>query len=107
MLMHGYNTYYYDRFNLDRDPHCHCGDLVLPDVPSRIRDHTLLNCQAFKEYRYILSEATRDHDPTTLLGSVKGLLTTAKFLEKSGAFTADGAPYAPPSLPGTRIPQPT
>jgi len=97
--MHGYNTYYYNRFNLDRDPHCPCGHLVSPDVPERIRDHILHSCEAFNEYRHILTQTSRDHNPAILMGSIKGLLATAKFLEASGAFTAEGKPYFPPQPP--------
>jgi ribonuclease HI len=104
--MHGHNTYYYNRFNLDRDLHCPCGDLVPPDVPAHIQDHTLHCCEAFKDHRHILTEASRDHNPMVLLGSVKGLIATAKFLESSGAFTSEGKPYArppPPEFPQLRL----
>ena len=35
----------------------------------------------------------------TLLGSDKGLLATAKFLEMSGAPTSDSKPYKKPEMP--------
>jgi ribonuclease HI len=108
--MHGYNTSYYARFNIDQDLHCVCGHFVPPYPPSRIRDHTLHNCEAYDDHRNILSAVSRDHDGPVLLGSIRGLLATAKFLQKTGAFTSTGQPYEPtrpPDLPGLDLNDPT
>ena len=60
---------------------------------------TTHDCETYDEHRAILSAVSRYHDAPILLGSIKGLLATAKFLEKSGAFTATGIPYIPPLNP--------
>ena len=49
----------------------------------------------------LLSHSAQIRDPAVLLGSVKGLLTVAKFLKVTGAFTTDGWPYHPPQPPET------
>jgi len=55
-----------------------------------------------KTTRHILSKVSRDHYPVILLGTVKGLLATAVFLEKSRAFTSNRKPYIPPKPPNLR-----
>ena len=97
--MHGYNAFYFQQFNIDRDPHCPCGLLIQADEHRQIRDHIFNNCKAYNKERRILSQASCDYDPGILLGSIKGLLTMAKFLEESGAFSAEGKPYSVPKLP--------
>jgi ribonuclease HI len=96
--MHGYNTAYYARLNIRPDEFCFCGHLVPPD-PSHVRDHTFHICEHYEEHRPILTEVSRHHSPPALLGSTKGLLATAKFLLASGAFTSEGRPYTPPTMP--------
>ena len=102
-MMHGYNTSYYQHFNIDRDRDCICNHYLPPLLPSRIRNHILHNCEHYDEHRHILSEVLRDHDPTILLRTVKGLIAMAEFLKISGAFTSDGTPYIPPKPPELRV----
>ena len=74
------------RFNIDKDSHCPRGHLVTRARASRIRDHTFHNCDHCVNYRHILSQVSRDHNPKILLGSVKGLLATSKFLLECGGI---------------------
>jgi hypothetical protein len=104
--MHGYNPSYFHRFNIPHDPVCSCNHQIPPVPATRFRDHILHSCESYKEHRKILTEVHRDHSPTVLLGSKKGLLAMAKFLKVSGAFTSNGLPYKPPEtpeLPGLRL----
>jgi hypothetical protein len=96
--MHGHNTAYYARFNIQHNALCFCGHQIPPD-PLHVRDHTLHNCEHFEEHRHILSAVSPRHDPAILLGTLKGLLATAKFLEALGAFTRNGRPITPPRPP--------
>jgi len=97
--MHGYNPSYFARFNIPHDRTCTCGNEIPPIPIYRFRDHALHLCETHEEHRAILTSVHRDHSPAILLGSIKGLLAMAKFLEISGAFTADGRPYEPPPMP--------
>jgi hypothetical protein len=97
--MHGYNPSYYTRFKIPHDPECICGHEIPPEPVSRFRDHILHNCYAYHEHRHILTTVHRDHSPYILLGSDKGLIAVAKFLKLTGAFTATGTPYEPPTTP--------
>jgi ribonuclease HI len=104
--MHGYNPHYYARFNLPQDPLCICGHYLPPFPASRFRNHVLHNCEAYENYRHLLTMVSRDHQPEILLGSTKGLLATAKFLKETGAFSATGRPYQrrpPPDIPGLQL----
>ena len=49
----------------------------------------------------IATAHSRLHESMTLLSSDKGLLSTAKFLELSGALTSDDRSYKKPSIPDT------
>jgi ribonuclease HI len=97
--MHGHNPSYLARFNIPHDPQCTCGHHVPPEPITRFRDHVFHNCEAYDEHRHILTTAHRDHSSPVLLGSMFGLLATAKFLLESGAFTATGRPYVTPKTP--------
>ena len=98
--MHGFNTYYYSRFNItNRDWDCECGDATPPD-PEAVREHVLHLCPLFTaERREFLTPVSRLHETLTLLGSDKGLLATANFLKSTGALTSNGRPYHPPKMP--------
>lgn len=98
--MHGYNTYYYQRFNFtDRDWDCECGDATPPN-PAAVREHIFHLCPLYaEERRNFLTPISRLHETMGLLGSDKGLLATAKFLELTGALTRDGRPYTVPEMP--------
>ena len=96
--MHGFNTAYYARFNLRPEQTCVCG-LPMPPDPIQVRDHVLHSCNQYDEQRHVLTESSRHHHATILLGTEKGLLATAKFLLTSGAFTTNGRPYEPPTIP--------
>ncbi|KNZ79111.1 hypothetical protein J132_01159 [Termitomyces sp. J132] len=54
------------------------------------REHIFQTCPKYEAYRYILHEANEQLDLGILLGTKDGLKATAKFLEKSGAFTKTG-----------------
>ena len=105
--MHGYNPHFFHRFNIHQfDPdesNCICGHTIPPNPARRFRDHIFHICEEYREHRHILSEVSRDHDPSFLLDTTKGLLATAKFLKLTGAFTASGTPYEPPPAP--KLPQ--
>ena len=98
--MHGYNTYYYSRFNItNRDWDCKCGDATPPN-PTTVREHILHLCPLLAdEHREFLTPVSSLHETLTLLGSDKGLLATAKFLKESGALTSNCRPYRPPNMP--------
>jgi ribonuclease HI len=99
--MHGYNPIYYRRFNIDQPlecPACH-NTFTHRDTEIDYLDHVFRVCQTFDEHRNILTKISRDASPYVLLGSDKGLLAVAKFIEKTGAFTKEGAPYQRPSTP--------
>jgi len=107
--MHGHNPSYFARIKIDHDPLCVCGHELLPNPPRRFRNHVLHNCEAYEDHRHILTAVSRHHDAPFLLGTVKGLCATAKFLKKTGAFTATGLPYEPPPppiIPGLRLHDP-
>jgi ribonuclease HI len=101
--MHGHNPHFLHRFNIHQfDPNesnCICGHTIPPYPARHFRDHILHNCEAYAEHRHILSKVSRDHDPSFLLNTTRGLLATTKFLKRSGAFTATGTPYNPPPVP--------
>jgi hypothetical protein len=97
--MHGYNPPYFHRFHIDRDLSCACGNYFDPEDASFHRRHILNSCDEYIQHHHILSHASRTRDPAILLGSVKGLLATAKFLKTSGAFTTDGNPFQPTRPP--------
>jgi hypothetical protein len=97
--MHGYNPPYYHRFNIDHDLACACGTEFYPHNASSYREHILNSCDKYLDHRAPIWRVSRNGDPTILLGSIKGLLTVAKFLKDSGALTATGEPYHPPRPP--------
>jgi ribonuclease HI len=100
--MHGYNAPYFERLNIPYNPDCECGER-LPLDPSRMQEHVLHSCYTHREHRHILSAAHRDHSPAILLGSIKGLLATAKYLKMTGAFSHPDRPSGrekTPDLPG-------
>ena len=92
--MHGYNTYYYSRFNItNRDWDCECRDATPPN-PITVREHILHLCPLLAdECREFLTPVSSLHETLTLLSSDKGLLATAKFLKESGALTSNCRPY--------------
>ena len=107
--MHGYNPHFYARFNIEHNPDCICGHRLPPFPARNFRDHILHNCEEYNDQRHILTSVSRDHQAPILLGSIKGLLATAKFLKESGAFTLNGRPYEPPpphEIPGLQLNEP-
>jgi hypothetical protein len=97
--MHGYNIGYYERFKIPYDPECLCNHLIPPEPITNIRDHIFHNCEAYDEHRHILEKFNRRIDPTRLLSSEKGMAIAAKFIEATGAFTANGRPPKKPTSP--------
>ena len=82
----------------DCECECECGDAT-PN-PDAVREHILHLCPLYdEERRSYLTPVSRLHETMTLLGSDKGLLATAKFLEISGTLTSDGKPYKKPEMP--------
>ena len=101
--MHGHNPPYYHHFHIEHDLSCACGNELNPDNVSAYRQHILNSCDKYLTHYPPIWRVSRDGDPTILLGSIKGLLTVAKFLKQSGALTNTGEPYhnpCPPELPG-------
>jgi hypothetical protein len=100
--MHGYNAAYFAKRNIPYETICDC-DEILPTEPDRMQEHVLRNCYTLQRHRHILSTAHRDHSPAIILGSIKGLLATAKFLKITGALSRTGRPTErgkTPELPG-------
>ena len=54
----------------------------------------LCNCEAYEDY---CTKTSKNHNAPFLLDTTKHLLTTAKFLKNTGAFTMMELPYEPPS----------
>jgi hypothetical protein len=96
--MHSYNNYYYNRFNIEHDLTCLCGDVLPPEPSSFVQNHILQVCDEYclRKHQHILCKVSQDSHIPILLGSAKGLLATAQFLLKTGAFTKSGQVYHPP-----------
>ena len=100
--MLGFNTYYYHWFNItNQDWDCECIDATPPPPnPDAVQEHILHLCPLFAdECREFLTPVSRLHKTLTLLGSNKGLLTTANFLKSSSTLMSNGRPYHPPKMP--------
>ena len=97
--MHGFNMYYYRRFNItNRDWDCECSDTTPPNAEA-VREHVLHLCPLFADdCREFLTTVSRLHKTLTLLGSNKGLLTMVNFLKSSSALTSNSKPYHPPKM---------
>jgi len=101
--MHGYNPHFYHHIlKHEFDPNksnCICRHFLPPNPLQRFQNHVLHSCEAYEDHRHILSNVSQQHHVTILLGSSKGLLAMARFLKETGAFSASGRPYYPPTTP--------
>jgi hypothetical protein len=79
--------------NAQRENACPCGEAL------QTRDHVLLECPHYEEYRNIFDKAEIERTTKAILGTDQGLAALSDFLTRSGAFTKTGRPRPEVALP--------
>lgn len=77
---HAHIGEYYARFVPTEDRACPCG------VASQTREHVLRQCPLYADHRHLLGISPGDRSMSNLLGTDKGIIRLAKFIEATGAF---------------------
>ncbi|KAJ7581413.1 hypothetical protein C8J56DRAFT_794152, partial [Mycena floridula] len=91
---HGFIGEYYSKFVPSENTDCTaCGDRF------QTREHILKDCPEYEWDRDILRDVSKDIALPTIMGTKKGILALAEFIEKSGAFTKTGKPRKDRDMP--------
>jgi hypothetical protein len=82
---HAFMGEYYVRHNISDEPAgCSCGAML------QTRDHILMECARYAQWRHLLEEQSPTLSITAILGTEAGIRALSAFIARSGAFTKVG-----------------
>jgi ribonuclease HI len=82
ILGHAHIGAYYMRMNIPEPSECPCGEARI-----QTREHIIQDCELFEAQRHLLHDVDSTLSLSKLLGTKKGLLAMAAFLDKTSAFS--------------------
>jgi hypothetical protein len=81
---HAFMGEFYERHSIDEPVECPCG------AQFQTREHILVECPQYDNWRHLLREQSPTLSLTTILGTGDGIKALATFIARTGTFTKTG-----------------